>query len=258
MRLDVNTDAAIQLTAKLEKLNKSAFPSAVRNTLNEVAFQHKALIPKVAKHKFDYSRNKTFFRAITNVEKASGFDVNNMKAVSGLNPNALGGKANKVIDNLEKQETGGVVDGRKLITHKNSRVGNSFGGRTQSTARHEKNTVHDASDAFKFQLKRTKSKKSAYISAVMSGLKAGNKNILVKGGSKGKLKGMVYSVKGVKQNVKTGKFNFSTKKLYGYVRNDKFHVKGRGFISDSRRLVIKKIDSIYTQKAQFQFKKHLR
>ncbi len=41
MKLDVNTDSAIQLTAKLERLHRSSFPSAVRNTLNDAAFDMK-------------------------------------------------------------------------------------------------------------------------------------------------------------------------------------------------------------------------
>ena len=73
IKLDVNTDAAIQLTAKLERLSKSAFPSAVRNTLNEVAFEHKRLIPKVAKQKFKNERNNI----IDNLNNLIGIDENN-------------------------------------------------------------------------------------------------------------------------------------------------------------------------------------
>ena len=258
MKLDVNTDATIILTAKLEKLHKSAFPSAVRNTLNEVADRHKSLIPKVAKHKFKNERNKTFFRVITNYDKAVGFDVNKMVATSGLNPKALGGKAVKVIENLEKQENGGTIKGRKLLTNPKSRVGGSIGGRVQSGARFEKNELHDSTDAFKFQLAKTGSKKSAYISAVASSIKKGSGKFIIKGGRKGKLSGMAYSIASAKSNLRTGKTTIKTKKLYGYIENNTFNVKARGFISDSRRMVIKNIDKIYKEKAEFQFKKHLK
>lgn len=41
MQLNVNTDATVALTNKLEKLHKSAFPVAVRSTLNSAAFDMK-------------------------------------------------------------------------------------------------------------------------------------------------------------------------------------------------------------------------
>lgn len=258
MKLDVNTDAAIQLTAKLEKLHKSAFPSAVRNTLNEVADRHKALIPKVAKHKFKNERNKTFFRYITNYEKAKGFDVDKMVATSGLNPNALNGKAKKVIDNLEKQETGGKIKGRKLLSGKESRTGGSYSGKVKSRARFEKNDLHDSTEAFKYQLSKTGSRKSAYISAVASAVKNGSKNFLIKGGRKGKMSGMAYSIASAKTNLKTRKTTIKTKKLYGYISDNTFITKKHNFIADSRRIVIKNIDAIYVQKANFQFKKFLK
>lgn len=257
MKLDVNTDATKILTAKLEKLHKSAFPSAVRNTLNEVAFEHKRLIPKVAKHKFKNERNKTFFRAITNVEKATGFDVNKMKSISGLNPNALGGKAGKVIDNLDKQENGGAIKGRKLLSHPESRVGKSIGGRVQSGGRFEKNKLHDSTEAFKFQLGRS-NKKSAYLAAVASAIKHGNTKFIIKSGKKGKLSGMAYSISSYKSNLRTGKTVLKTKKVFGYISDNTFKTKKHSFIGDSRRMAISKIETIYKEKAEYQFKKYLK
>ena len=83
MRLDVNTDAAIQLTAKLEKLHRSAFPSAVRNTLNETAFNAKKLIPKNTDNNFTI-RQKNLFSRFSKVEKATGFDVKSMSSKVGI------------------------------------------------------------------------------------------------------------------------------------------------------------------------------
>ena len=258
MKLDVNTDSAIQLTAKLEKLSKSAFPSAVRNTLNEVAFQHKTLIPKVAKHKFQYSRNKTFFKAITGFEKANGNNVNNMQSVSGFNPNALNGRADKIIKNLEAQEKGGRIQGRKLINDPSSRVGGNIGRKVKNNARFENNSIHDSTEAFKYQMRKTGSRKSAYISAVASSVKSGKSSFLIKGGKKGKLSGMVYSISSFKTNLKSKKTTLKTKKIFGYKDDNSFTAKKHKFIEDSTRLVSKRIESIYQQKAEYQFKKYLR
>ena len=43
--LKLDADEVIKLTVKLDKLHRSALPSAVRNTLNNAAFQTKKEIP---------------------------------------------------------------------------------------------------------------------------------------------------------------------------------------------------------------------
>ena len=96
---DVNTDGAIQLTAKLEKLHRSAFPVAVRGTLNDAAFKTKSLVPKVARSKFT-TRQKSFFRAFSTVDKATGFDLRNMKATAGINS----AKGSEVAEGLDTRD----------------------------------------------------------------------------------------------------------------------------------------------------------
>lgn len=121
MKLDVNTDAAIQLTAKLEKLHRSAFPSAVRNTLNDMAFEAKKQIPIEAKDQFTI-RQKNLFNRFSVVEKASGFNVSSMVSKVGID----GSKLTKVAEGLEKQETGGTITGSKLIPNDKARVSGSY------------------------------------------------------------------------------------------------------------------------------------
>ena len=120
MKLDVNTDASIQLTAKLEKLHRSAFPSAVRNTLNDVAFETKSLIPKKAEGKFTI-RQKNLFKRMSLVNKATGWNINNMISKVGID-----GTKGSLSDGLEKQETGGNLKGRKLTPHNMGRISSSY------------------------------------------------------------------------------------------------------------------------------------
>ncbi len=122
MRLDVNTDASIQLTAKLEKLHRSAFPSAVRNTLNDVAFESKKLVPKKANEEFTVRQNNLFKRFVL-VQKAKGFDVSKMNSAIGLD----GTSQTKLTEGLAKQETGGTLKGRKLTPHNMGRISGSYG-----------------------------------------------------------------------------------------------------------------------------------
>lgn len=127
IRLDVNTDASIQLTARLERLHRSAFPSAVRNTLNDAAFEAKKLIPKKANENFTV-RQKNLFSRFSKVEKAKGFDINSMVSKVGLD----GTTQPKLIDGLAKQETGGTLKGRKLTPHNEARVSGSYGKKLKS------------------------------------------------------------------------------------------------------------------------------
>lgn len=119
MELNVNNDIAIQFTAKLEKLHRSAFPSAVRNTLNEVAFNAKKLVPQKANENFTI-RQKNLFTRMTLVQKASGFNVSGMSSKIGID-----GTKGSLSEGLEKQETGGVITGRKLIAHDMARTSSS-------------------------------------------------------------------------------------------------------------------------------------
>ncbi len=120
MRLDVNIDGAIQLTARLERLNRSAFPVAVRSTLNDMAFEAKKNIPNQANQKFTI-RQKNLFKRFSGVEKAAGYNVSNMQASIGVADN---GKPN-LAKGLATQETGGNLTGRKLIAHDKARVSGS-------------------------------------------------------------------------------------------------------------------------------------
>ncbi len=244
--LDVNTDAAIALTAKLEKLHKSAFPSAVRNTLNDVAFDMKKNIPIVAKDKF-ITRQPAFFKRMSVVEKASGFNVNKMAAITGIDAS----KDSQLAENLARQETGGQVDGKKIIPHDDSRVSRNNKKRVAAVNRMNKVKIHDASRAFKA---RSASKSSRFVSAVMSTAKAGRKYMLLKSGNRG----MIYELSSVSQNSKNRKFNFKLKKLYVYRPNKNHAVKSNKYLADSANLSIKKIESFYKKNAEFQFNKFLK
>jgi hypothetical protein len=120
MKIDVNTDASIQLTAKLEKLHRSAFPSAVRNTLNDVAFETKKLIPQKAEGNFTI-RQKNLFKRMSIVEKAKGWNLNSMVSKVGID-----GSKGGLSDGLEKQETGGNLKGRKLTPHNMGRISGNY------------------------------------------------------------------------------------------------------------------------------------
>ena len=243
---DVNTDSAIQLSAKLERLHKSAFPSAVRNTLNATAFDAKKNIPKVSKKIF-ITRQASFFRRFSTVKKAEGFNMNKMKSTVGINASL----DKKVADNLVSQEFGGKVNSKKLIPHNNARVGRSLNKRVSAANRFNKVKIHDASRAFK---NAKGSRGSRFIAAVMSTAKSGKPHMMIKSGDKG----MVYELKSVSQSRKTRKVNFKIKKLYSVRSNNSHNVKSTKFMKRSVDIASRKMNGFYKNNAEFQFKKFLK
>jgi len=215
MKLNVNTDASIKLTAKLEKLHRSAFPSAVRNSLNEVAFNSKKLVPKTASENFTI-RQKNFFNRMTIVNKASGFDVSKMISKVGID----GSK--KISDGLEKQETGGNIQGRKLIAHDMARVSGSNAKKVRAKNFFKKvNNIGTAQKRIK-----------------------GSKYFRIKKGSKE----TVFE--------RTGKNKITP--IYNLRQTKISKVDSKPFIKPSALEASRQMESIYKKQAEFQFKKYLR
>ena len=217
---DINTDAHIKLTAKLGALHKSALPVAVRGTLNNAAFETKKFIPKTAARKFT-TRNKSFFRAFSSVNKASGFSINSMASEVGINQ----GRGSKVADGLEKQETGGTINGRKLVPHDQGRVSGSHNKKLRKKNRFGNISVVDA--------RKRNGKKGNYL--------------LIKKGSKG----TVFEIKG------TGKKQ-KLKPVYTYKNTKKTRVNKSPFMAPASWIAAKKMPQFYVKNAQRQIDRLMR
>jgi len=215
----VNMDEVVKFTAKLEKLNRTAFPMAVRSTLNDVAFKTKELAPKIAEKNFTV-RKKTLFKAFTTVNKASGYNVNQMKSETGINV----AKGSKVAEGLEKQETGGTIQGRKLIAHDKARIGGSSAKR----------------------LKRRHQFKN--ISIARPGRKVpGGKYILIKSGGRG----TVFLIKKLKASRRLTP-------IYSYRQSRNSPVPKNPFMSVAANMARAKMPEFYKKNAEYQFNRALK
>ncbi len=125
-RLNINTDAVVVYTNKLEQLHKSALPLAIRGALNDTAFKMKKdTMPKVAKSMFE-ERTPNFFKANSRVEAAAGFNINSMVASVGFVSSGLHNKStNYAVKDLEQQEHGGTIGGRSFKPLPGARIGGS-------------------------------------------------------------------------------------------------------------------------------------
>lgn len=242
--LRIDTDEVIKFTNKLNKLHRSAFPNAVRNTLNNAAFETKKQIPLVAQKKF-VTRSKTFFRAFSIVDQAKGFDVEKMVSKSGINGSKSGGQ--KVANDLVKQEKGGNIEAGKLMPHDRARTSNSFEKKIKRKNYKQKINAFDASQTYK---SFKGSPKSKFVASVMAAKKRGkNHFILQQNGT-----GMLYEIKSF--NESNGKFKLD--KLYSIRRNSSHQVKGQNFILESANKASKSMPKFYKKNAEYQFKKALK
>ena len=215
---DVNTDAAIALTAKLERLHRSAFPVAVRGTLNDAAFNTKKRIPKAADGKFTIRQNNLFRKFVT-VEKAKGFDLNKMAASVGID--ASKSRTKKVAEGLAAQERGGMVNSRKLLPMNQARISGSYGKKLRAKNRFNRINIAESRRR-----------------------KAGAKYVLIRKGSKG----TVFNVS--KKNKITP--------IYHYRPTNKTRLNKRPFIKPSAKLAAKDMNKYYASQAERQFKRLLK
>lgn len=123
MQVDINTDASVVFTNKLEKLHRSALPNAIRSTLNSAAFDvKKVTMPKSADDAFT-KRVPNFFKANSRVEMAQGWSVKSMKATVGFTEGGLKGGRNFAVKDLEQQERGGTIKARSFVPSDQARGG---------------------------------------------------------------------------------------------------------------------------------------
>lgn len=113
--ININTDAYVVLVNKLEQLHRSALPLAIRGTLNAAAFDVKMrTLDESATQNF-IRRSPTFFKRFSGVNRATGWNINSMRAEVGMT--AEGGAASELaarvaVANMEAQEEGGkITDG---------------------------------------------------------------------------------------------------------------------------------------------------
>jgi hypothetical protein len=125
MQININTDAAVVFTNKLERMRRSALPNAVRETLSRVALEvKKKTMPAQAKKSF-VNRSPNFFKANSRVEFARGYNIAAMKSTVGFVEQNLKGENNFAVKDLEQQEHGGTIKGRSFVPMKKARISNS-------------------------------------------------------------------------------------------------------------------------------------
>lgn len=123
-KLNINNNAVVQYTNRLEKMHSTILPKVVLGALNDVAFKLKKItLPNTAKKTFK-ERQPNFFKANSRVEPAKGSNMDTMVATVGMVSTGLhNSSTNYSVKELEAQEHGGAIPHKTFIAQKGARAG---------------------------------------------------------------------------------------------------------------------------------------
>lgn len=125
MVFHIDTQAIIGHMVRLEVMHKSALPVVVRQTLNAAAFRTKTETMPAESAVFIH-RKPTFFIANSKVVPATGLAINAMGALVGFKPKDA--DRSHSVEDLEKQEDGGIIHNRAFVALPAGRTGNVWQG----------------------------------------------------------------------------------------------------------------------------------
>lgn len=235
MQLNINSDGVVKWTAKLEKLHRSALPVAIREALNSAAFNTKQkTMPDEAEKSF-VNRSKNFFKANSRVEKATGFNVRQMKSTAGFISTNLKGGNNYAVKDLEQQENGGNIERKSFVPLKEARQGNSMKKLVKSNAR--LSNINKIVDVRKIS---TRNKRKAFRLAAIEAGKGG----FVLSGKK------LWKINLVKRNNKINKTA-----LYNFKKGRSINVKPTNFMKKASIESTLQLENYYIREAQKQIKR---
>lgn len=244
MRVDINTRALVRLSHKLEQINRSALPVAVRGTLNNAAFDvKKNTMPKTAASSFT-QRKPSFFKARSRVMPATGFSVNGMKATAGF----IG--KDQAVEDLNQQQFGGKIKGRAYIPMAKARVSGSSARNVRAVNRISKikNIVTAGTG---------RSKKQNFIRAAIWAKKMHGNDAYVLAETKGNSK-TLFRIDRIAQGIRSRKLVLKATPLYDYDKGRTVSVKRTNFMGRAADISGKKMPKFFEQQAQRQFNRVLR
>lgn len=231
MQLNINTDAAVKFTNKLEKISRSALPVTIRQSLDSAAFDVKQRTMLETSSNEFVNRQKNFFKSTSRVEKAKGFDINTMKSTVGF----IGGNKNQAVADLEKQERGGVIGGRSFIPIRTARISKS-----------DEKTVSNKNKISKIKRVRNIDKLNART----------NKSLLFKVAHKGGVNSHIIYKDTLFRVDKLDKKGLKLAPLYSYKKSRKVKVSAVGFMRTASLRSGNKIQQFYIENAKRNIKKY--
>lgn len=239
LQLNINSDAIVRFTDKLERLHRSDLPIAIRDTLNNAAFDVKQkTMPATSKRTFT-NRHPNFFKSTSRVTKATGFDVRSMKSMVGFVGNQ------QAVRDLEAQEHGGKIGGRAFIPVDTARAGGSRRNMVESVNR----------------MKRIRSRKIIDTKNSSAGTAAARFGSSIRLARKGGLILAEYKGKRilwrVNSRTKTEGGNYKLTALYTYKEGRDVRVSGTDFMRTASLRSGAKMEEFFIKQASARIKKRM-
>lgn len=238
MILNINNDAVVAFTNTLEKMHRSALPSAIRGTLNKAVFDVKSTsLQKSADASFE-KRQPNFFRANSKFENAKGFDVNTMKATVGMTQTGLKqGQSNYAVRDLEQQERGGVIQRKSFIPLPAARINKSLKKNVRANAR-----LSAIKNIIESKKATGNSSREKFVHAI---LEAGAGGFVLSGST-------LYRINSLK---KTGNHFKDKTAIYSFRRGRSVRVQGTSFMQKASIESANKMEGFYQVEAKRQIDK---
>ena len=253
-QINVNNDDVVKLTKNLERLNKSAFPIAVRQTLNTQAFEvkKKELIIEFDKA-FDV-RSRSFPKAFSQVSLASGFDVKSMMAKVGFTDGKRGGKSEQAGRDMVQQQLGGEIGGRKYIPIDEARVSKSPKKRVKSK---ERLSSISKSKIVNSSTNRAKTSKQRYVrSAIYAATVYGPGSYLSHKGDTGRT--TLYRIDKVGSDIRTRNLLIGVTPVYSEEEGRSVSVSANPVTARAAKKVNKNVERIFVKHAKQRFEKTMK
>lgn len=250
MRLNVNTDAVVAYTNKLEKLRKSALPNAVRETLSKAALDVKQrTMPATAKKQF-VNRSKNFFKAFSRVEFAKGKNMAAMRSVVGFTESGLRGGRNESVKDLDKQEHGGKIGGKSFIPMDEARVGKSPSRMVRIANRISGiDSIVKAYGSRGKGKRKVAAKKQRWIRAAFMAKKMHGNAAFVLGNPKaGRM--TLRRIDSISSNALTRKLEIKSTPVYSFKKGRSVSVKSTGFMKRASMDTATNMDLIFISEAR--------
>jgi len=243
-RIFVDLSASRTLTNKLEQIRKSAFPLAVRGTLNAAAFDVKMNTLEQSATRNFIRRVPTFFKRFSGVSKANGLNVDSMQSEVGMTAQGVS-KVVPAIRHLAQQEEGGDI-GEGLHYLKATRGGNNARKVTKAQYYNKNKNVRG-------KFKRATTQSSKFVAAAYVALKQ-KKRLAFKDSRGTRFTLQVTSIKKFKRKGLRIKSKILTMNREGQPVN----IKPTHFSREAANLTVPKLPMFYAKEAQRQFDKILR
>jgi hypothetical protein len=238
MQVNINTSAYVVLTDRLAQLSRSALPVAIRQTLNDAAFDVKSKTLDKSASKNFIRRAPTFFRAFSGVNRATGFNIGAMQAEVGMSDMGKP-SAHTAIDHMPQQEGGGIIKGGADYL-KGARAGSNQKRVTRSN-------YFDKNKLIKGPFKKKGTEKSNFIASVYAAAK--QKKFLSINTAHGRYLMRVTSVK----KTKKGKITINSRLM---IKDRKaVSIRATHFSQEAAMMTYAKLPDFYTKEATKQIQR---